>query len=222
MNKMTRTVTTEPVMECWWPQSEDAGRVSVESDSLQDKRRRMSGLCTGGLASSKIVIRETAGLSNERGEYDRRAAGEGVVQVETVVINAEKVAIFDCTILDELADMLDDDQELDSYLALLEPTVRPRVAALVRQSAAGELAGMLMTAHALAGGSACYGLCALSAAARQAEEGARTADPGEARQGVLEAVALVETSLSAVSRWRSARTMLRENLASLSRRVAAS
>ncbi len=209
-------------MECWWPQSEGAGRVSAENDSLQDRGRRLNGLCTGVPASSKIVIRETAGLSDKGGECDRRVAGEGVFQAETVMINAEEVAIFDCTILDELADMLDDDQELDSYLALLEPTVRPRVAALVRQSAAGELAGMLMTAHALAGGAACYGLCALSAAARQAEEGARTAHPEEAHQGVLEAVALVEASLSAVSRWRSVRTMLRESLASLSRRVAAS
>ncbi len=113
--------------------------------------------------------------------------------------------VFDCTILDELAEMLDDDEELDGYLALLEPTVRPRITTLTRQIAMGEMAGLLVTAHALAGGAACYGLCALSAAARRVEEGARTAQPEMARKGVTEAVRLVEASLSAVSSWRNGR-----------------
>ncbi len=109
--------------------------------------------------------------------------------------------VFDRAVLDELASMLDD-AEIDAYLALLEPTVAPRVAALLRQVEAGEINGMVETAHALAGGAACYGLSALSAAARMVEYGARS-EPQAALCRVIGAAAgLVEMSLSAVFRWR--------------------
>ena len=110
-------------------------------------------------------------------------------------------ALFDRGILDELASMLDDD-EIDSYLALLEPTVTPRVEKLLRQQEAGEINGVVETAHALAGGAACYGLLALSAVARLVETGARS-EPREALyRAVTEAANLVEASLAAVFRWR--------------------
>ena len=109
--------------------------------------------------------------------------------------------VFDRGVLDELASMLDDD-ELDSYLALLEPTVAPRVEKLLRQFEAGDDAGMVETAHALAGGAACYGLAALSGLARQVENGVRN-QPGEVTyRAISEAAGLVEASLSAVFRWR--------------------
>lgn len=109
--------------------------------------------------------------------------------------------VFDRGILDELASMLDDD-ELDSYLALLEPTVAPRVEKLVRQFEAGDATGIVETAHALAGGAACYGLSALSALARQVENGVRS-EPREAiYRAISEASGLVEESLAAVFRWR--------------------
>ncbi|MEI6560266.1 MAG: Hpt domain-containing protein [Rhodospirillaceae bacterium] len=109
--------------------------------------------------------------------------------------------VFDRGILDELASMLDD-PELDAYLALLEPTVAPRLDKLARQFEAGERGGMMETAHALAGGAACYGLRALSLVARRLENGALS-EPKEALgQAIAEAAALVEASLSAVARWR--------------------
>ena len=110
-------------------------------------------------------------------------------------------AVFDPGVLDDLATVLDD-AELDAYLALLEPTVTPRVERLARQMEAGEWTGVLETAHALAGGAACYGLTALSAAARVVESGARTCHVELLREAVAEARDLVEASLAAVSRWR--------------------
>ena len=109
--------------------------------------------------------------------------------------------VFDRGILDELASMLDDD-ELDSYLALLEPTVAPRVDKLSHQLEAGDVTGMVETAHALAGGAACYGLSALSAVARLVEHGARTEPRETIFRAVAEAAGLVEASLAAVFRWR--------------------
>jgi HPt (histidine-containing phosphotransfer) domain-containing protein len=161
------------------------------------------------LAVSGSANRETAGL-NKRGDD-----GEGGVTAgeqtgdDAVRAGFGDALVFDPTILDELADMLDDDGELDGYLALLEPTVRPRINTLVRQSAAGEMAGLLVTAHALAGGAACYGLIALSAAARRVEDGARMAQPEAARKGVAEAARLMDASLAAVSHWRGDRAVNR-------------
>ena len=109
--------------------------------------------------------------------------------------------IFDRGILDELASMLDDD-ELDSYLALLEPTVAPRVKRLRRLLEDGEFNGLVETAHALTGGAACYGLAALSAVARRIENGAREEPKEILFRAIDEAVALAEASLSAVLRWR--------------------
>ena len=109
--------------------------------------------------------------------------------------------VFDRGILDELASMLDD-AELESYLALLEPTVTPRVEKLRRQFEAGEVGGLVETAHALAGGAACYGLSALSAVARQVENGARSEPRETLYRAVAEAADLVDASLSAVFRWR--------------------
>ena len=109
--------------------------------------------------------------------------------------------IFDRGILDELASMLDDD-ELDSYLALLEPTVAPRVKRLRRLLEDGEINGLIETAHALTGGAACYGLAALSAVARRIENGAREEPKEILHRAIDEAAALVEVSLSAVLRWR--------------------
>lgn len=112
-----------------------------------------------------------------------------------------RTAVFDPCILDDLATVLDD-AELDAYLALLEPTVGPRVERLGGLLEAGEWVGLLETAHALAGGAACYGLIALSAAARAVESGARATQVETLRGAVTEARDLVEESLSAVSRWR--------------------
>lgn len=110
-------------------------------------------------------------------------------------------AVFDRGILDELASMLDDD-EIDSYIALLEPTVTPRVEKLLCQLEAGEISGVVETAHALAGGAACYGLSALSAVARLVETGARSESRDTIHRAVTEAANLVDASLSAVFRWR--------------------
>ncbi len=109
--------------------------------------------------------------------------------------------VFDRGILDELASMLDD-AELESYLALLEPTVTPRVEKLRRQFEAGEVGELVETAHALAGGAACYGLSRLSAVARQVENGARSEPRETLYRAVVEATDLVDASLSAVFRWR--------------------
>ncbi len=109
--------------------------------------------------------------------------------------------VFDRSVLEELAGMIDD-EELESYLALLEATVRPRVASLEHHLAAGDTRGMLATAHALAGGAACYGLAGLSAVARRIETGARNRQLEAAGCAVAEASALVEASLAAVWQWR--------------------
>jgi HPt (histidine-containing phosphotransfer) domain-containing protein len=173
----------------------------------KDTIRRNEGGPVGMPAMAGCGNRETAGLSDGEDESDGREAEtvEGQDGRDSATADARGLLVFDRTILDELADMLDDDEELDGYLALLEPTVRPRITTLVRQSAAGEMAGLLVTAHALAGGAACYGLTALSAAARQVEDGARNAQPEAAHRGVAEAVRLAEASLTAVSYWRSNR-----------------
>jgi len=102
--------------------------------------------------------------------------------------------VFDRGILDELASMLDDD-ELDSYLALLEPTVAPRVEKLLRLLEAGDATGMVETAHALAGGAACYGLSALSMLARQVENGVRSEPRETIYRAIAEAAGLVDESL---------------------------
>ncbi len=115
--------------------------------------------------------------------------------------DGDRGLVFDDSVLDDLADILDV-AELDSYLALLEPTVRPRVEALVAQLEAGDESGLLVTAHALSGGAACYGLIALSAAARQIEAATRGAQPDVVCRGVADASALVEASLAAVWLWR--------------------
>ena len=109
--------------------------------------------------------------------------------------------VFDRGILDDLATMLDD-HELDAYLALLEPTVAPRIEKLAFQLEAGNLAGLLETAHALAGGAACYGLTALTEAARMVERAARATQKEAVHEAVTAAAGLVDASLIAVRRWR--------------------
>ncbi len=95
-----------------------------------------------------------------------------------------------------------DDEELDSYIALLAPTILPRVETLRCQLEADNLSGMVETAHALSGGSACYGLFALSSVARQVENGARSEPAESLRRLIRDAAVLVDDSLSAVLRWR--------------------
>jgi HPt (histidine-containing phosphotransfer) domain-containing protein len=109
--------------------------------------------------------------------------------------------IFDRGILDDLGDVLDDG-EIDSYLALLRPTVVPRVALLVRQIESDQREGLLEVAHALSGGAACYGLVALSAAARIAERSAAAAQWEVVARAVADAAAVVDASLVAVEQWR--------------------
>ena len=114
-------------------------------------------------------------------------------------------AVFDRSVLDDLASMLDV-EELDAYLALLEPTVAPRIEKLFSDLDEGNLVGLLETAHALTGGAACYGLTALSEAARTIEQGARAAPRAVQlellRQAVAAAAGLLDSSLVAVRRWR--------------------
>ena len=110
-------------------------------------------------------------------------------------------SVFDTGILDDLASELDLG-ELEAYLALLEPTVTPRLDKMARQLEAEDLDGLVHTAHALAGGSACYGLAALSAVARRIEIGARCEGRDTLARAIAEAAALARDSLAAVVRWR--------------------
>ena len=112
-------------------------------------------------------------------------------------------AVFDRGVLDDLAAALDE-SELDAYLALLESTILPRVAQMLRHVAVGEVEGLLESAHALTGGAGCYGLVALSAAARAVEADARAVRLDALKEAVAEVAALVEVSLTAVARWREA------------------
>ncbi len=109
--------------------------------------------------------------------------------------------VFDGSILDEMASMMDDD-ELDSYIALLAPTVVPRIEGLRDQLEGGDMNGLVETAHALTGGAACYGLCALSTVARQIETRAHSESAEALCRMICQAASLVDESLAAVMGWR--------------------
>lgn len=109
--------------------------------------------------------------------------------------------VFDGTILDELASMFNDD-ELNDYLALLEPTVQRRVHDLSLCLESCDWQGLLDASHALAGGAACYGLIELSAVARLAENGARCLEIDAVRTAVSRVDRLAAESLRAVAHWR--------------------
>ena len=129
---------------------------------------------------------------------DGRAWRGEVCVPETCLFND---SIFDTGILDDLASELDE-VELEAYLALLEPTVAPRLDRMAVQLEAEDLDGLVHTAHALAGGSACYGLAALSAVARRIEIGARSEERDALARAIAEAAVLARESLAAVVRWR--------------------